>query len=137
MPRYKTAIIASGTTAPAPPPPCLSLPADRRSAVFRERRDADPPDLVDWCSWHQQHAEMVIAAAARRPKAILCQKPMAVDLGEADAMMTACERNGVKLIIAYQRPHHATWLAARGLIRQGAIGRWRRIERDAGGHRYT
>ena len=35
---------------------------------------------------------MVIAAAARRPKAILCEKPMALDLGEADAMLTACER---------------------------------------------
>ncbi|HEX5417428.1 MAG TPA: Gfo/Idh/MocA family oxidoreductase, partial [Chloroflexota bacterium] len=29
----------------------------------------------------------------------------------------------VKLVVAYQRPHHATWLKARDLIRDGAIGK--------------
>jgi predicted dehydrogenase len=85
--------------------------------------DSERPDFVDVCSWHGQHAEMVIAAAARRPKAIICQKPMALSLGEAQNMLTACQRNGVKLVVAYQRPHHATWLKARDLIRDGAIGK--------------
>src|SRR5919197_578455 len=112
----------------------FNIPEDKRYADFREMLDAEHPDFVDVCSWHQQHAEMVIAAAARRPKAILCQKPMAVDLGEADAMLAACERNGVKLLIAFQRPHHATWLAARELIRGGAIGRVRQVQMDDGGN---
>jgi predicted dehydrogenase len=161
MARYQTAIIACGTIARVharawlgvPDQPValgaladthpdarrefgdfFRIPEDRRYANFREMLDAEHPDFVDVCSWHQQHAEMVIAAAARRPKAILCQKPMAVDLGEADAMLTACERNNVKLIVAYQRPHHATWLAARDLIREGAIGRVRQIQMDDGGN---
>jgi predicted dehydrogenase len=96
--------------------------------------DHERPDFVDVCSWHQQHAEMVIAAAARQPKAILVQKPMAVDLGEADDMQVACERNGVKLLVAFQRPHHATWLAARDLIRGGAIGRVLQVQADDGGN---
>ena len=161
MARYRTAIIACGTIARvharawlAVPDQSVALgaladthtdarsefgdffgiPEDKRYADFREMLDAERPDFVDVCSWHQQHAEMVIAAAARGPKAILCQKPMAVDLGEADAMLTACERNDVKLIIAYQRPHHATWLAARDLIRQGAIGTVRQVQMDDGGN---
>jgi predicted dehydrogenase len=161
MARYRTAIIACGTIARvharawlgvAGQPVALGALADthpdarrefgdffeipeaKRYTDFREMLDAERPDFVDVCSWHQQHAEMVIAAAARRPKAILCQKPMAVDLGEADAMLTACERNGVKLVIAYQRPHHATWLAARDLIRNGAIGVVRQIQMDDGGN---
>jgi predicted dehydrogenase len=112
----------------------FGVPEGKRYADFREMLDAEHPDFVDVCSWHQQHAEMVIAAAARRPKAILCQKPMAVDLGEADAMLTACARNDVKLVIAYQRPHFATWLAARELLRQGAIGTIRQIQVDDGGN---
>lgn len=107
---------------------------EQRYSDYREMLDKERPDFVDICSWHQQHAEMVIAAAARRPKAIICQKPMAVDLGEADAMLTACERNGVKLIIAYQRPHHATWLKARELIRQGVIGKITQVQIDDGGN---
>jgi predicted dehydrogenase len=161
MAAYRTAIIACGTIArvhargwlgvPGQPVALSALadthpdarrefgdffgiPEDKRYADFREMLDREHPDFVDVCSWHQQHAEMVIAAAARRPKAILCQKPMAVDLNEADAMLTACARNGVKLVIAYQRPHHAAWLAARDLIRQGAIGKVRQIQMDDGGN---
>jgi len=161
MARYRTAIIACGTIARVhargwqgvpDQPVALSaladthpdarrefgdffgIPADKRYADFREMLDREQPDVVDVCSWHQQHAEMVIAAAARRPKAILCQKPMAVDLNEADAMLTACARNGVKLVIAYQRPHHPTWRAARDLLRQGAIGTVKQIQLDDGGN---
>lgn len=161
MARYRTAIIACGTIArvhargwqgvPGQPVALsaladthpdarrefgefFSVPEDKRYADFREMLDKEQPDFVDVCSWHQQHAEMVIAAAARRPKAILCQKPMAVDLNEAEAMLTACQRNGVKLVIAYQRPHHATWLEARELIRQGVIGSVKHIQLDDGGN---
>lgn len=101
----------------------FGVPENKRYANYREMLDTEHPDFVDVCSWHGQHAEMVIAAAARRPKAIICQKPMALSLGEAQNMLTACERNGVKLVISYQRPHHATWLKARDLIRDGVIGK--------------
>lgn len=107
---------------------------EHRYADYREMLDKERPDFVDVCSWHQQHAEMVIAAAARKPKAIICQKPMAVSLGEADEMLTACARNNVKLIIAYQRPHHAAWMKARELIRQGAIGKVTQVQLDDGGN---
>jgi predicted dehydrogenase len=161
MAKYRTAIIACGTIARVhargwigvPDEPTeigaiadthpdarrefgdfFEVPEKNRYADYREMLDKEHPDFVDVCSWHQQHAEMVIAAAARRPKAIICQKPMAVSLGEAEAMMTACERNGVKLVIAFQRPHHATWLKARDLIREGAVGKVLQIQLDDGGN---
>ena len=161
MSKYRTAIIACGVIARVHTRGWLGVPGqptaigaladtnadarrefgdffqvgeEHRYADYREMLDKERPDFVDVCSWHQQHAEMVIAAAARRPKAIICQKPMAVDLGEADEMLTACERNGVKLIIAFQRPHHATWLKARDLIRQGVIGKITQIQLDDGGN---
>ncbi len=107
---------------------------EHRYGDYREMLDKEQPDFVDVCSWHQMHAEMVIAAAARRPKAILCQKPMAVDLREADDMLTACARNDVKLIIAYQRPHHAVWLRARALVREGVIGKVSQVQLACGGN---
>ncbi len=107
---------------------------EHRYSDYREMLDKENLDFVDVCSWHQQHAEMVIAAAARKPKAILCQKPMAVDLGEADEMLAACQRNGVKLVVAYQRPHHVTWLKARELVRGGAIGRVLQVQLESGGN---
>ena len=161
MSRYRTAIVACGMIARAHARGWLGVPgrptriaaiADsnpdalrefgsffevdeaQRYADYREMLDRERPDFVDVCSWHGQHAEMVIAAAARRPRAIICQKPMALDLGQADAMLTACERNGVKLLVAYQRPHHATWLRARELLRDGVIGRILQVVVQAGGN---
>jgi UDP-N-acetyl-2-amino-2-deoxyglucuronate dehydrogenase len=112
----------------------FGVPEGSRYPDFREMLDKERLDFVDVCSWHRQHAEMTIAAAARAPRAIICQKPMAVSLGEADDMLTACERNGVKLAIAFQRPHHATWLEARNLIREGAIGKVIQVQLDDGGN---
>src|SRR2546423_8481837 len=149
MARYRTAIIACGTIARVharawlgvPDQPValgaladthpdarrefgdfFGIPEDRRYADFREMLDAERPDFVDVCSWHQQHAEMVIAAAARGPKAILCQKPMAVDLGEADAMLKACERKCGKLVIDYQRTPNSDWLTGCVLIQYESTG---------------
>ncbi|MBI2940429.1 MAG: Gfo/Idh/MocA family oxidoreductase [Chloroflexi bacterium] len=99
---------------------------EKRYADFREMLDREKLDIVSVASWHLQHAEMTIAAAARKPRAILCEKPMATSLGEADAMLTACKRNGVKLAIGHMRRFYSGWEAARRLVADGAIGEPRR-----------
>ena len=95
---------------------------------------ATHPDILDIITPPPSHAAAIAAGITAGVKAIICQKPIAVDLGEADDMLTACERNGVKLIIAFQRPHHATWLKARDLIRQGILGKITQIQLDDGGN---
>ena len=96
---------------------------DSRYHDYREMLDKEGLDIVSVCSWDPQHAEMTIAACARKPKAVLCEKPMAVSLGEAEAMVVAAERNGVKLAIGHQRRFYPRWREARRLIADGAIGK--------------
>ena len=96
--------------------------ADHRYADYREMLDKERLDIVSVCSWHGQHAEMTIAAAARKPKLVLCEKPMATSLQEADAMIVAARRNGVKLAIGHMRRFFAAWEEARRLVAAGAIG---------------
>lgn len=100
---------------------------ERRYLDYREMLAQEALDIVSVCSWDPQHAEMTIAAAAARPKAILCEKPMAVSLGEADAMMIACRRNEVKLAVGHQRRFYSAWREAKRLLQSGAIGRPRRL----------
>jgi predicted dehydrogenase len=88
----------------------------------REMLDSERPDVVSIGVWHQGHAPWTIAAAARRPRAILCEKPMADTMQGAEQMLTACRRNQVKLIIGHQRRFLPAYTLARALIAQGAIG---------------
>ncbi len=90
------------------------------------------PDVVLVCTNETLHAPLTIAAAAYRPRAILCEKPMAMNLGEADAMIEACARYGVTLVVGHQRRYMAQYAQARELLRGGAIGRLEHIQ--AAGH---
>lgn len=94
-----------------------ALYADYHEMLAQER-----PDIVSICTWPPLHAEMAIAAAEAGAKAIICEKPMAVNLGEADAMLAACERSGTVLLVSHQRRFHPCYRTARDLLAEGAIG---------------
>ncbi len=87
-----------------------------------EMLKAEELEFVSICLWHPLHAEFTLRAAEHRPRAILCEKPMATCLAEADAMIAACEARGVKLAIGHQRRFNRSWTRARELLAEGAIG---------------
>ncbi len=59
------------------------------------------PDVVAICTPHDLHAPMTLAAA-RSGAHVLCEKPMARNVQECDAMIAACEEAGVTLGVAFQ-----------------------------------
>jgi len=79
------------------------------------------PDLISICAWHLLHAPLTVDAAKAGVKGIICEKPMAVGLGDADRMITACEAEGVKLAISHQRRFTLGWEKGRELV---AAGTW-------------
>jgi predicted dehydrogenase len=94
----------------------------------REMLDRERLDVVSIGTWQSGHAPWTVAAAARQPKAIVCEKPMADTLGGAEQMRIACQRNGVKLIVGHQRRFLPAYTLARELIAQGAIGEVQLVE---------
>ena len=68
------------------------------------------------------HAEWTIAAA-RAGKHVLCEKPLATTVAEAEQMVAACEEAGVLLMEAFMYRHHPSWVAVRELVAAGRIGR--------------
>ena len=88
--------------------------------------------IVSICTWHKLHAPMTIAACARKPKAVLCEKPMATSLGDCDDMLIAARRNHVKLAIAHQRRFNPAWTLAKELVAEGAIGEVRQVNARGG-----
>jgi predicted dehydrogenase len=94
----------------------------------RQMLDSEKLDVVSIGVWQSGHETWTVAAAARRPKAILCEKPMADSLGGAERMLVACRRNGVKLAIGHQRRFLPAYTLARNLISKGAIGQVQLIQ---------
>ena len=92
-------------------------------ADYREMLDAEDLDIVSVCSWPGLHAPMSIAAAEAGVSGIVCEKPMARTLAEADAMIAAAEAHGAKLVIGHQGRFREQTNAIRNLIADGAIGR--------------
>lgn len=80
------------------------------SAVYgdpEELLDNEDLDFVDICTNTETHAELTILAA-ERGLPVVCQKPMATSIEEAEHMLTVCEAAGVPLLInenwRWQRP---------------------------------
>ncbi len=71
---------------------------------------------------HVYHAEQSIAAL-KAGKDVLCEKPVAMNLAEAETMVQAQEETGRKLGIAYYRRLYPKVERARQLMSEGAIGR--------------
>ncbi len=88
---------------------------------------ADPAvDVVYVASPHQHHAAQVAAAAAGG-KHVLVEKPMAITLADARAMIAATERAGVRLIVGHSHSFDRPILRTREIIASGAVGAVRMI----------
>jgi len=80
------------------------------------------PDFVSVCTWPALHAPMVLEAVKQGAKGIICEKPMALDLGEMTQMRDSCAKAGVRLAIAHQRRYEPNFQLGRKLLHDGAIG---------------
>ncbi len=67
------------------------------------------------------HAEWAIRAV-RAGKHVLCEKPLALDVAEVDAMEKAARESGVVLAEAFMYRHHPQTLKVKELVDGGAIG---------------
>jgi len=79
-------------------------------------------DIVSVCTWPKTHCDATCKAASSGVKGIMCEKPMAVNLKEADQMLEVCEANDVRLAIGHQHRFDAQLVKARDLINDKAIG---------------
>lgn len=61
-------------------------------------------------------------AAARAGKAVLCEKPMATTLADAEAMVAACREAGVAYGTAFDQRFQARHRLLQALIAEGALG---------------
>ena len=78
-------------------------------------------DIVDICTPGDSHAEIAIAAA-EAGKAILCEKPLANDLGEAERMTAAVQRAGVVNMVCHNYRRCPAVALAKQILVEGKLG---------------
>ncbi|AIE85304.1 Gfo/Idh/MocA family protein [Fimbriimonas ginsengisoli] len=91
-------------------------------ATVEEALTAVEIDAVDICLPTDLHREFTVKAA-NAGKHVLCEKPMALSVGEADEMIAAAERNGVRLMIAHCIRFWPEYAYVTRLQREGTLGR--------------
>jgi predicted dehydrogenase len=102
-------------------------PEMRYYVDYKEMLRQEQPDIVSVATPDHFHADITVDAANLGAKAILCEKPIATTLADADRMIAACEANHVLLSIEHTRRWSPLFHAVRELIRSGEIGRLRSI----------
>src|SRR6185503_5778143 len=65
--------------------------------------------------------------ALEHGKHVLCEKPIALSVAEAETLRAARDRAGRKVQEAFMVRTHPQWLAAREMVRAGRIGALRSI----------
>jgi predicted dehydrogenase len=110
-------------------------PNEQRVAAFAERFDIphhftdygkllamDELDLVVVGVPNDLHCEVAVAAAAAG-KHIVMEKPLCLNLQEADRMIAACRAAGVKLMYAEELCFAPKYVRLKQLLDSGALGR--------------
>jgi len=83
------------------------------------RKDIDAVAVLTPSGMHPEH----VIAAAKAGKHVVVEKPMALRLQDADAMIRACDEAGVKLFIVKQNRFNVPVVKAREALEAGRFGR--------------
>jgi predicted dehydrogenase len=94
---------------------------DEAASNWREVVGRPDIDLVDIATPGDSHAEIAIAAA-RAGKIVLCEKPLANTVKDAEQMLAAVERAGVPHMICHNYRRVPAVALAKQIIREGRIG---------------
>ncbi|MHB0876780.1 MAG: Gfo/Idh/MocA family protein [Anaerolineae bacterium] len=84
-----------------------------------DRKDIDVFEIVVWSG---RHAEIGVEAA-RHGKHVIVTKPIDVTLEAIDALIEACDANGVKLGAVHQFRSYPSYRSARQAVQSGAMGK--------------
>jgi len=94
-----------------------SMETDWRKVV-----ESDDIDLIDVCSPNFLHHDMVLAAS-EAGKMIVCEKPLAMNVAEAEEMVAAVEKAGVANMVSFNYRRVPAIALFKQVIDEGRVGR--------------
>ncbi len=95
---------------------------EEHSTSWEQVLSRDDIDVIDICTPGDSHRDIAVAAA-RAGKAILCEKPLANTLDEAEQMLEAAREAGVLHMVCHNYRRAPAVALARRMIEAGRLGR--------------
>ncbi len=145
MKKYRVGVIGYGWVASAHIPSLNALPNAEVTAVYSSR-NLDPAeisathggdikvyndlkamlkdpdiDVIDICSYPNQHVDQVIAAA-KAGKHLIIEKPLALNWKDLKRMKAAIDKAGVKVCVCFECRFSSQFLSTKAVIDQGLLG---------------
>ena len=102
---------------------------------YREMLAQENLDVISVATPDHLHTDPVCDASEAGVRGILCEKPLATTVEDADRMVEVTERNGTKVSVDHTRSFIPSYQAVRQAIRAGEIGGLTRIIAHMGGKR--
>lgn len=97
----------------------FSVPSFTDMHEMMQKADVDVVVVLTESGMHAEH----VVALAPYGKHIVLEKPMALTLDDADAMIRACDKAGVKLFVVKQNRFNVPVLKARQALEAGRFGK--------------
>lgn len=91
---------------------------------WREVVESPLIDIVDVCTSNASHTEIAIAAA-KAGKQVLCEKPLALNLADAEKMIAAARKTKVKNMVVFNYRRVPAIAFAKQIIESGQLGQIR------------
>lgn len=110
----------------------LAKPGVKVVADYREILQDPEIDVVDVCLPTYLHKEVVLEAAANG-KHVFCEKPIALNVEDAQKMVEACEKAGVKLGVGQVVRFFPDYAGVQDLLSSGRIGDPKVVRTSRGG----
>ncbi len=98
-----------------------NIPEERRFLDYNELLKLEEIDSVSVCTWNSEHAPVTIAAL-KAGKNVLCEKPMATSVEDAQAMLAAAKESGKHLQIGFVRRFGNDCALIQDLVNEGFFG---------------
>ncbi len=111
------------------------LPDVRGYTDYREMLAREELDVISVATPDDRHAQIVVDAVDAGVRGIVCEKPIASTLADADRMIAAVEAAGVPMLVDHTRRWMFPWVQVAEVIASGEIGDVQRIVANQGGPR--
>ena len=124
-------LAALGTSSPEKAAPFADLAPGLRVLSYDDLLADAEIDAIYIPLPNHMHVEWTIRAL-EAGKAVLCEKPIAMEAGAFDQLIAARDKAGLLAAEAYMIVHHPQWQFAREVVRSGRLGTLRHVRAEFG-----